>query len=360
MYTRSRWGIRSLQVSNTAKSAIWRVEKKKFGPMPLPPQVQVPAGILPTLQVTSLGHGAGEKNAKGNLQRKDAGEAGPLFLAPSSPSSVQASTSTQDPFFYQSISASEAHIPRVATGPVPCHQFTMRCHVRSYMYPVGTPIFWFGSVLELLCVLRDLIRTHQEACSTVTGGKMAKLQILHRDVSIWNLIMVNQARSDWPVDRQWGSTELQKLWDNLPGTTRTQIRRGLLIDWGFAMVERMNSNSELTEADVRVYREPERVDPSAHINVVPCEDGAIRHCVAGGCKDISKDEYAIPPLWMLENGRISGMPTQVSPVSATDGLVPTDWVNEVLGKGEKYLTNAMFQGNLAIRMHGYHDSLDVG
>jgi Fungal protein kinase len=160
MYTRSRWGIRSLQVSNTAKSAIWRVEKKRFGLMPSPPQVQVPAGILPTLQVTSLGHGtAGEKNAKGNLQWKDAGEAGPLFLAPSSPSSVHASTSTQDPSLYQSISASEAHIPRVATGPVPCHQFTMRCHVRSYMYPVGTPIFWFGSVLELLCVLRDLIRS---------------------------------------------------------------------------------------------------------------------------------------------------------------------------------------------------------
>jgi hypothetical protein len=35
--------------------------------------------------------------------------------------------------------------------------FITRSHVRSYLYPVGTPIYWFTSLLELLCVLRDLL-----------------------------------------------------------------------------------------------------------------------------------------------------------------------------------------------------------
>ncbi|KAG2029031.1 hypothetical protein BDR03DRAFT_1018996, partial [Suillus americanus] len=340
LYSRSRWGIRALQVSNTGNSTFRRLKQKKLALALSPPHVQAPADILPTLRVALLGNRtASEKNVMG--KGKGTGEGAPPPLAPSSSCLVQTSASTQGPFSYQSISASEAYIPHDATDPELGDQFTMRCHIRSYMYPVGTPIFWFGSVLELLCVLRDLIRTHQEACNTVMGGKMAKLQMLHRDLSIWNLMMVSQARSDWPVDRQWGSTELQKLWDNLPYTTRSQIRRGLLIDWGFAAVEKVDSHLVLTEADVRVYREPERVTPSAYVNVVSYEDGAIRHCIAGEYEDLGEDGYAIPPLWMLENGRIGGMYTQISPVSATDGLVPTDWTNEVLGRGEKTLTNAM-------------------
>jgi hypothetical protein len=37
--------------------------------------------------------------------------------------------------------------------------FIMRCHMRSYLYPVGTPMYWFRSLLELICVLRDILES---------------------------------------------------------------------------------------------------------------------------------------------------------------------------------------------------------
>ncbi|KAG2029035.1 hypothetical protein BDR03DRAFT_1018992 [Suillus americanus] len=341
LYSRSRWGIRVLRVSHMATSAIWQKEKKALALALAPMLGQPKQGGIVEPKANNKGNAEGKVNGTGtgtesgdpNNGRETGEEKQPHPLSPPS-DSIQRSTSING----SSLSATD--YATVSTKLQPDGQYTMRCHLRSYMYPVGTPIFWFGSVLELLCVLRDLIRTHQEACSSIMDGKKTKLRMLHRDLSIWNLMMVSQARSDWPVDRQWHSTDLQNCWIKLDSNIRSHIRRGLLIDWGFAAVERVGGDSSsLTSKELKVYRPTERILPSTDMNVVLHEDDTIRHCLTGQW-DPGDRGYHIPPLWKLEGQRISEMNTQSSPVSAIDGLVPTDWVNDVLNKDVDEATSA--------------------
>lgn len=109
LYIRSRWGLRGLKISDTAASALW---KDLEPPLPLP-------------------------------------------LFPTSPESG----STCMP------AASASQAPTVPPTDEDDGQFTLHCHTRSYMYPVGIPCHWFGSLLELVCVLRDLIRSEHQSCS---------------------------------------------------------------------------------------------------------------------------------------------------------------------------------------------------
>jgi hypothetical protein len=69
----------------------------------------------------------------------------------------------QNPYSSQGGSTSQA--PTVPLKDKDDGQFVLRCHTRSYMYPVGVQCHWFGSLLELVCVLRDLIRSEYRSCS---------------------------------------------------------------------------------------------------------------------------------------------------------------------------------------------------
>ena len=76
---------------------------------------------------------------------------------PSSPSSPPATSPTAP----GQTAAQPSHTPQVFIDEdrEKNRQFTVRCHVRSYLYPVSTPIYWFRSAIELVCVLKDLVES---------------------------------------------------------------------------------------------------------------------------------------------------------------------------------------------------------
>lgn len=155
--------------------------------------------------------------------------------------------------------------------------------------------------------------------------------------------MVSQVRSDWGDDWEWGSRELQDLWASLPSDERAKVHRGLLIDWGFAAVERVHRDEaqELTEDDVKVYRPTQKVTHSQTINVVSHENDTARHCISSNhISDMG--EYGIPALWEVnEHNEIVDVGTHFTPPCAFDGHVNLELVNQVLGKDERHsLTNA--------------------
>ncbi|KAG0697550.1 hypothetical protein DFH29DRAFT_1071564 [Suillus ampliporus] len=186
----------------------------------------------------------------------------------------------------------------------------------------------------------DEVNAHQEACSDNISGKAAKLRILHQDLSIWNMMMVGQARSDWCNDWEWKSLELQQFWASLPKDHRSKIHRSLLIDWGFAAIEKVDSNAELIEDDVKVYHPTKWVPPPSAINVVSHESETTCHCLPGD-KQVGDAKYSFPSLWDVQDDKICSMNTQFTPGGAKDGHVDVDWVNTILRNEEHGLTNAM-------------------
>lgn len=121
---------------------------------------------------------------------------------------------------------------------------------------------------------------------------------------------VSQDRSDWPVDRQWPLDELKTRWNTLSVEVRSNIQRGLLIDWGFAAVEGVTAIDEsapstLTDEDVKVYSPgPSTRDdfPGPGINVITYEDGVIRHCSSNDVESQGSGEFEVPPLWQRNAG----------------------------------------------------------
>ena len=154
--------------------------------------------------------------------------------------------------------------------------------------------------------------------------------------------MVLQARSDWPKNRKWSSQELQRLWEDLSADTHSQIRRGLLIDWGFAALERSTNGEEaveLTAEDVTVF-EPVEYRPPTYRNVVKEED-AKRHCETG--IPVVDDEaiYPIVPLWNLQDDSHKViMNTQEFVRAAMYGQINLEWTNAALCKAGGQPSNA--------------------
>ena len=303
VYTRSRWGIRALGLPHTALNALFKKEEK----------------IMNLPQLPSLSTDSTQSSA-----------------APTQSSIVPSPTSCR---------------PMVLED-----HHTTRCHVRSYLYPVGTPIYWFGNILELLCALRDLVRSesglcmldddsdlrdsaHQEACSVSTDERKKSFAILHRDLSLWNFAMVSQARSDWPVDREWRSSKLKDCWEEVPEDIRSKIRRGLLIDWGFATIQGTNE-VELTEEDVMVY--PPVPSDSSWLMMwdVTFNEGEVgRHESPGVCSspEQNKGILPIPPLWIYnDEGKLEvNCDTNVYlSKAANEGQLDHGWVNDALQKQE--------------------------
>lgn len=174
---------------------------------------------------------------------------------------------------------------------------------------------------------------HQEACSISTNGKRkTSFCILHRDLSPWNFTMVSQARSDWPVDREWSLQELEERWELLPHKLRHKIRRGLLIDWGFAALE--SSTGEEVEVDDLVVYPPPDSGSSWLINrdVISNEAERERHCLAGVPPVDPEATFQIPPLWSHnENtGKLEASTHIFLKRVASDGELYQDWVNEAL------------------------------
>jgi hypothetical protein len=169
MYTRSRWGIRALGLATVALKALFKEEGRitKITPatslptssalLPIDAEVESPSsGLmqgLASLPAKLLRKGKGKvkvgrgKKDKGKGKEKEEGKH-PLSLPSLSTASAQ-SSAAPSPTSYRPIVLDNHH--------------ATRCHVRSYLYPVGTPIHWFGNILELLCVIRDLVQS--KSCS---------------------------------------------------------------------------------------------------------------------------------------------------------------------------------------------------
>ncbi|KAF8125472.1 hypothetical protein EV363DRAFT_1299201 [Boletus edulis] len=101
--------------------------------------------------------------------------------------------------------------------------FEPRTHVRSYMTPWAVPIFQFRSGVELLGVIADALKAHEDAVSSCYVDKPNTpfpFRFLHRDPSILNLGMVPSGKSDFPACEYRANGE----------------HRGLLYDWGFTKV----------------------------------------------------------------------------------------------------------------------------
>jgi hypothetical protein len=166
--------------------------------------------------------------------------------------------------------------------------------------------------------------------------------ILHRDLSLWNLSMVAQARSDWPVDREWKLEELKRCWESVPVDIRSKIRRGLLIDWGFAAIEGSPGlNVELTEQDLTVYppvSSDSRWLVTRDITFDEAETG--RHCLPGVSSSFKPEgRFLIPPLWIpnehTKELEVNPYTNSFLTKAATDGQLDVDWVNDTLKKQEE-------------------------
>lgn len=203
IYIRSRWGIRSLLVLKTAMETRWtrkkQEEARKQAAAVLPVQTRRTTLLSSPIQVAPTPRpgpsrskfadfrdavkdiAKGMKPAEATKGKKKA--APPPSPSPSSslprPSTELPSTSggmhdeakgKEKAAPPPSPSSSPSCTPPYASGRIPNvgqpeeqePPFRLRSHIRSYMYPVGTPVYWFASLLELLCVFRDLL------CSTYT------------------------------------------------------------------------------------------------------------------------------------------------------------------------------------------------
>jgi hypothetical protein len=374
MYIRSRWGIRALGLPPTALNALFKEEEKilrtiptpaqpasSFPPLPTEAESSRPSGTLKhslvalkskLLSKSSLSKRKAKAKGKAKAKDKNLKDMDPRAPLSLSTDSTQ-SSAAPSPTSYRPMVLDDHH--------------ATRCHVRSYLYPVGTPIYWFGNILELLCVLYDLVRSksglcmldddsdlrnsaHQEACSISIDERKKSFGILHRDLSLWNFAMVSQARSDWPVDREWKSPQLKDRWGEVPEDIRSKIRRGLLIDWGFAAIQG-TTGVELTEEDVSVYP-PVQPDSSLLVtrDVIFNEVEQERH-YSPGVSSSSEPEgkILIPPLWnrnedtgKLEVNRHTN--TFLSK-AASDGQLDHGWVNATLRKQEAVSTTATVSDN---------------
>jgi hypothetical protein len=149
------------------------------------------------------------------------------------------------------------------------------------------------------------------------------------------------------MEREWHSAELRHLWNDGKVYSK-QLRRGLLIDWGFSALESSGSSEmprELTEDDVKVFRPANTWDPCPQsFNVVPEEENTARHYTEQAETSHTKCDscFSIPPLWGVDgdDGNEITMPTQGVLRCSKHGEVNVKWVNEALGKDRKQLSNA--------------------
>jgi hypothetical protein len=146
MYIRSRWGVRRLRVSPYATQIMYQKDNletkmRNHEPSYIAWFAGQVLSMLPVKKIKTeskalaKGRGKEKEKEKGKGKGRD------------SPS--------------PSATASISNTPQIVDddqkGRKTNRHFITRSHVRSYLYPVGTPIYWFTSLLELLCVLRDLL-----------------------------------------------------------------------------------------------------------------------------------------------------------------------------------------------------------
>jgi hypothetical protein len=151
LYIRSRWGIR--QVHTITYKEDRKVEEagtdkslsmgKKWFALRTPMMAKVRDIIVKAMGTRVVKDTEGKAKAKAKADDNVAKGIG-------SPSATTSSTSLQG--------ISPPNMPQVVEDEHDC-AFVMRSHFRSYLYPVGTPIYWFKSLLELLCVLSDVLRS---------------------------------------------------------------------------------------------------------------------------------------------------------------------------------------------------------
>ena len=155
LYIRSRWGIRALRIADYASRGLYN---KGVNNMKLR---ETDAAVV--AQKRSFAHRAKEKlhegveKVRGMLpsSKSKATRGGKKSSPTSPPSATSPDTTTPQP--------EGSHTPQILLEDENDsrneHHFMTRCHVRSYIYPVGTPIYWFRSLLELLCVFRDILES---------------------------------------------------------------------------------------------------------------------------------------------------------------------------------------------------------
>jgi hypothetical protein len=195
LYIRSQWGIRMLQTTEYAMTTLFRqkvnankakiedemktqsVSSPTFTSMlkkisRIIPRVKMifpkvkqsemaGSSSLPSSAMSSSDMGKeadkGKKKMDGEKKKTDKAKAKAKVGTPSSSSSPPATSPTAP----GQTAAQPSHMPQVFIDEdrEKNRQFTVRCHVRSYLYPVGTPIYWFRSAIELVCILKDLVES---------------------------------------------------------------------------------------------------------------------------------------------------------------------------------------------------------
>jgi hypothetical protein len=163
LYIRSRWGIRSLRVSESAMCTGWAERKPEVSTLPAVPsrpskfQFEDFRGTIKGVTRSTVkadsspspSSSSGPSSAKGTKAKPTGKE---KATPPPPPSSLPRHSSTPPPL-------ASGRMPNAEYEEGEGPPFRLRSHIRSYMYPVGIPIIWFASLLELLCVFRDLLRS---------------------------------------------------------------------------------------------------------------------------------------------------------------------------------------------------------
>ena len=152
------------------------------------------------------------------------------------------------------------HILRsLVADPLPhdC-KYHLRVQTRMVSTPKGEPIYEFSSLAELLVGIVDSLQGESHLTDilepAVTHESVAHLDafviagVLHRDISLFNLLFVTLAEGKRramkflqtsALSEDEGARLTQKIADNV-------ARRGLLADWGYAI-----PNQKPTKADLR-------------------------------------------------------------------------------------------------------------
>ncbi|KAI5986625.1 hypothetical protein EDD15DRAFT_2373072 [Pisolithus albus] len=107
-------------------------------------------------------------------------------------------------------------------------QYQLRVLSRLLTEPLGIQIMAFSSLAQLLIAFLDYVQIHKDA--------IVKAKVLHRDISLLNLLLVI-----WDASR--GDSHRLDFLDHLPPETREHLQakiqeipyRGFLADWGYAV-----------------------------------------------------------------------------------------------------------------------------
>lgn len=167
--------------------------------------------------------------------------------------------------------------------------YYLRVLSRLVSRPRGYPIFDFNSLAELLVALVDCLGGASKPVSpepkhsllVVHRNALRRAGILHRDISLFNLLLVLAIHNDLGEDFL-GALQVEPEKAELQGKIQKLSRRGLLCDWGYAVPT--GDTEDFTQGDVSGIRSSSENEPlsrakltNSHNIVIPVADDPLPH-----------------------------------------------------------------------------------